>query len=111
MHGTGGAPFRFRFAFAKAFRPHLQLAGKAGSLLRVLSEERFQLRIVYRIGRFLEALLPIFKSLDQVIDCRDNFFLICHILSIARRIPLDWKFLPTMSLLVETADFFSCQTK
>src|SRR4029453_17559679 len=62
MHCPGGAPTCFRLGFALASGVRLQLARKARSLLRIPSEKRFELGIIYRICRFFEAFLAIFKG-------------------------------------------------
>ncbi len=53
MHSAGGAAACLRLGFANASGLRLELARKAGSLLRILGEKRFELRIVHRVCRFL----------------------------------------------------------
>jgi len=69
VHCTGRAAACFRLGFAKAPSLCLQLARKAKSLLRILGEKRFQLRIVDCICCFSEAFLSIFQGFNQIIDC------------------------------------------
>src|SRR5947199_2505327 len=48
------------------------------TLLRIFLKQRLELRIVHGIGGFFEAFLAVLECLDQTIDRRNHFFLLCH---------------------------------
>ena len=82
MHRTGGAARILRVVFAQADCFILQFARELRALERILTEKCFQLRILHRFRCLAKAFLPIFEGFDQVVDRRDNFLLLTHILSI-----------------------------
>src|ERR1700704_2641655 len=78
MQRPGGAAAVFRIRFTQADGFVLQFARELRALERILTEKRFQLRILHGFRRLAKAFLPIFERFDQVVDRRDNLFLLTH---------------------------------
>jgi hypothetical protein len=79
MYCAGGAAGLFRFRFAQTLGLTLKLTRKARTLLRVTAEKRFQILVLHSFGGLFEAFLPILQRLDQTVDRRYDFLLLCHI--------------------------------
>src|SRR5438046_8513098 len=85
MHCAGSAARFFGFRFTQTLSLSLQFSRKAMTLLRIFLKKGFELRIFHCVSSFLEPLLAILQGLDQIVDRRNNFFLLCHSTIISQR--------------------------
>ena len=68
MQRAGRAAAGFRIGFTMNLSLTLQRSSEAGTLLRIIAEERLQIRVGYAFCCLVKTFLTVLQCFDQVID-------------------------------------------